>query len=394
MRQGDRLLSVDVLRGVAALAVFVFHASVFAGFDRRVMPPLTVAGHTFAGLPSPFPLGGSGVNLFFVLSGFCLALGPLSKSSRLDLLAYARGRAARIVPVYWLTIAVSVAVYVGLSVPRTLPLWQDVALHAVFAHGLDQRAFLSLHGGLWSMATEVQFYLLFPLLLAALRRRSARWFVACVVIVTLGFRVLSAALPSGGPGFDASVLLAYQIPGRASEFALGMGLAAMYVHQSRRSTLPYWAAFAVAAPVAIWCRAFGPVVFADLGLGIAYALLVAALVFGPPREAGPVTLAAAAFGRASYSFFLIHWPVMALVDVALRAGRGPWEKLVVVGLVSLPLSTAAAALMYRTVELPLWERLRRSPNLGRNAVLEVKPKAAGGHVGDGAVAHVAGQRDD
>src|SRR6187431_2685888 len=118
----DRIPDIDWLRGVAALGVFVFHVTGVAGFPKRTLPPFSIAGRTFGNILSPLSLGASGVSLFFVLSGLCLALQQL-RAGRVRLPAgetgrYFRSRASRIVPAYWVAVLVSAAVTLRLS---TLP---------------------------------------------------------------------------------------------------------------------------------------------------------------------------------------------------------------------------------------------------------------------------------
>ena len=123
----DRLLSIDCLRGAAALAVFLFHVAVVANFPKRTLPPFTLFHHTYENLISPLGLGASGVNLFFVISGFCLALQQWRAGrphlfigeARPALLRYIRNRTARIGPAYWLTVVISAILSTACS-PRRI----------------------------------------------------------------------------------------------------------------------------------------------------------------------------------------------------------------------------------------------------------------------------------
>jgi peptidoglycan/LPS O-acetylase OafA/YrhL len=102
-RSADRLLNIDCLRGLAALEVFVFHVSCAAGFEKRTLPAFRFRYGTVT-LPNFLSLGASGVSLFFVISGFCLALQQWRAKREtlgVDCAPYFRNRFARIVPAYW-----------------------------------------------------------------------------------------------------------------------------------------------------------------------------------------------------------------------------------------------------------------------------------------------------
>src|SRR6185437_14710907 len=147
----------------------------------RVLPPFTLAGHRFASVPSPLSFGGTGVNLFFVISGFCLALQQLRAGTGAlrgpGLRRYFQGRFARIVPAYWVTVLISAAVTLLLGTPTGRKVAEDVALHIFFLHGMARTRFLNLNPPLWSMVPEVQFYIAFPCCLYLLNRFGAARFV-------------------------------------------------------------------------------------------------------------------------------------------------------------------------------------------------------------------------
>ena len=158
---------LESLRGLAILLVFLYHADEMIG-----------GGHGYAtgNLVSPLrafmTAGHTGVTLFFVLSAFLLSRPFLAEArggKRVRLSNFTVRRALRIMPLYVATVAVAVALS-----PHTAS--------AVFG-GIQSLVFLNSFTGLveplfpystvwWSLATEVQFYLLLPLLGIALRSRT------------------------------------------------------------------------------------------------------------------------------------------------------------------------------------------------------------------------------
>lgn len=379
-----RLPQVDWLRAIAALGVFVFHVSALAGFPKRVLPAFTISGRSFSHIPSPLSLGASGVNLFFVLSGFCLALqqwrrGDTTLSGR-ALRIYARNRVARIVPAYWAAILVSAAVVVCLTGVEVRQLLGTVVLHLFFLHGFDPHSFLSLNGALWSMAVEVQFYVVFPIVLRFYAKRGPKQFLLVMAGLTVAYRLLVALLPLPTQpigGIELASLLSYQLPGRILEFALGMWLADLYLHKPDQwKAICAWAWIPI-LPVALWCRAAGPSFLADPMLGVLYCSITGFAVLWMGVRTGGITSfmeqRAAAFGRASYSFFLIHLPVLQILVRFWPADyTHPYAAFLRLSLVGFVFSAAAGAVLYHGVEWPLWERLR-SPHAGQRAVANTVP---------------------
>src|SRR5689334_23820416 len=145
---------LDALRGLAIALVYAFHIDSFARRPLRMPPSDSLA--------LAFVHGGmSGVDLFFVLSGFLLSLPFLAErfgGRRLELRRYAERRARRILPAY----VVGVTVVASLYARSTADLWSGLP-YLVFA-----QSFSVLHHGVaefrlasnvwWSVATEVQFY--------------------------------------------------------------------------------------------------------------------------------------------------------------------------------------------------------------------------------------------
>ncbi len=367
----DRIPDIDWLRGVAALGVFIFHVTVVVGFPKRTLPPFTLAGRTFGAVLSPFSLGASGVSLFFVLSGLCLALQQLRFGrARLpvgETWRYFQSRASRIVPAYWAAVLVSVAItlWAGKMPGRTLAV--DTGLHLFFLHGFDRMAFISINSALWSMATEVQFYLLFPWLFALFVRLGGARFVVATGLFNLAYRVAVAIVPftdGPGDGVSTSALLAYQIPGRIWEFALGMYLAELFLRETpalRRLFAWLWLPSLI---FALWCRAFGPPYLPEMAFGLFYTalcgLMLITLKSGTPGLIRRFLQSwGARFGRSSYSFFLLHAAILLLLDELFPAVPGqPYRRALFLFSVGLPITVALATALYLRIELPFWKKLR------------------------------------
>jgi peptidoglycan/LPS O-acetylase OafA/YrhL len=364
--RGTRRADVQGLRAIAVLMVVAFHA----GLD--------------------VPGGFTGVDVFFVISGFeitAMLLRNSEATGRSSLADFYARRVRRIMPASALTIGVvAVASYLAINAAaQPVTARTGIAGSLFTANVLLARATTGyfdvattdnplLH--IWTLSVEEQFYLVFPaLLLAGLvlgRRRAggipAGRLAAIVGVVAIGsFAVgwYTSTHDVHVPGFPSAAQFAfYMAPARAWEFAAG-ALVALGVRHWRR--LPEGAAHALALVglglVAI--AAFGidgttefPGTAALLPVGGAVLLLVAgtATTRGIPAVLGLRPLAVV--GDYSYSWYLWHWPLIVFA-VALLPRE---ENAALIGAV---VSVVPAWLSFRLVETPL----RLDPRIrGRRAV--------------------------
>jgi peptidoglycan/LPS O-acetylase OafA/YrhL len=352
-----RLLSIDILRGLAAIGVFVFHAATLAGFPKYTLPPFRLFGREFSDVPSVLTFGATGVSLFFVISGFCLALKPFEKGrTSVPLKPYARSRCSRIYPAYFVAILVSVLLLQAQSLP-----WSAATAVAflVFLQGFIQPIYFSINSPMWSMASEVQFYVLFPLFYAILSRTRIAWTLAACLVLCVAYRYGVTRLPNAehvAGGITFSGLLTNLIPGRAFEFVAGMTMAAAYSRDAAR--LRRWCLLLMfpVSLIGLGLRARGPNWSADPAMGAAYAVIIGIAVT-TPSASGWIGHQFAKFGRASYSYFLLHMPLTQLVANCVDLPRlSPYARLLVLCVLAFAVTLPAAVLLYKLVEMPVWHR--------------------------------------
>jgi peptidoglycan/LPS O-acetylase OafA/YrhL len=368
-----RLAGLDGIRGLAALYIVINHVFL------RAFPGYPVDHAPFwAGW---LIYGRFAVVVFIVLSGFSLALSPARHGWRLDGISqFARRRARRILPAYWAALAFSLAV-AWLIVPQPGRGMPDAK--SVVVNGLLLQNIVGAHSpnaAFWSMAVEAQLYLLFPLLLLVIRRRSARVMVAAVTLVVAAVGILGPHIAK----VDTFVI--QSPPDLAALFAVGILSAGIVGASTGRRSWPWhWLALAAAAPVlaTIWWQGsvwtLDHLFWVDIALGPAIACLLAALATGRPSvllralDAKPIHN----LGMSSYSLYLTHAPIVAIVYEKIVAGRvGQGVPAFVVSLaIVLPLTIAFARLFASVFETPF---LRSRPI--RTAPRARLPRAQGAAV--------------
>lgn len=277
--------------------------------------------------PSAFPGGDTGVDLFFVLSGFLitrLLIEERERTGRTNLGRFYTRRARRLFP----ALAVLVAVCA----------WSPGVLWVVAYMANVGRIGGALVGGplehTWSLAIEEQFYAVFPLVFVGLSRlRRPAVFVGLAIVAVVLHRV---ALEGDGwlrstAGTDT----------RADALLIGC-LAAMTIGHLARVR---WAAPAAVVAVGLVVHVFTADDLTSLGFTVVAAGWLVVLLWAVDAR-GWITAAPLRWlGRMSYSLYLWHYPVTwALRGGDMTAGSP------VVTLVAIAGSVAASVSSYRLVE--------------------------------------------
>jgi peptidoglycan/LPS O-acetylase OafA/YrhL len=272
--------ALDGLRAVAVLGVMGFH---FA--------PAYVTGGTL------------GVDIFFVLSGWLITsilLSRLDDAGRIDYGDFLLKRARRLLPAFGLLLVVYAALAPVLFPSVAHRRWEDVLVSAAYLTNLRQTVWPADTplSHTWSLAVEGQFYLLWPLALAAaLKRRNrgqaALLFIGCWVALTLARTAWEHLFSSVAPAASY-----YFTPFRSTGLLLGAALALHPLPiRSGRPALLLLLALLVGARTHVMTPLAQP------AAEIATALVVA----NPPRLLAHD--AARALGKISYGVYLWHIPI-------------------------------------------------------------------------------------
>jgi peptidoglycan/LPS O-acetylase OafA/YrhL len=150
-------------------------------FTTKALPPWQEGGNTVAWL---IFTGHFGVQLFFVISGFVLAL-PFAQhyidgGRPVKIKDYFLRRLTRLEPPYIISLIIYVIVrfyFAGYNIDKIIELWPHFWAHVFYVHGfiygsISQPGYVSVNHVTWSLEMEVQFYILAPLLANVFRITS------------------------------------------------------------------------------------------------------------------------------------------------------------------------------------------------------------------------------
>ena len=321
---------------------------------------------------------GTGVDLFMVISGFCL-FWPLCKSADAmrtwDARKYFAHRIRRIVPPYYAAIAYAVvlpmllvAIFHALKITanwQPIPSAWQLFTHFLFIHSLFPDTWNGITGAFWSLGLEAQFYVIFPLAVFAYRREGVK---------VIWLMILGSALARvvGGfliPSFAWRFVFSISAVGRWMEFGFGMVTAlavAKYWREGRTNSAAAGNAQVAGAlvlyVVGVYCAAPRPgpdVPFYELLLSAAFGLLIFALCTSrTPLASLFGSRVATWLGGISYSLYLIHQPTAWYLSELFK------KKLHVSGPVDLVLLVTVGLAVVIAVAYPFY-LIFEKPALGK-----------------------------
>lgn len=342
-RKGGEIEGIQYMRGVASIGVVVCHVSGMVAFDKYFKTGL---GTDF------FTSGNAGVDLFFVISGFIIAIVSLQSetlSPKIAPGAFAWRRFIRIIPMMWL----SVILYAALR----------LLARGGSPIGDYTRAFFLLPGALqptviWTLRQELVFYVVFLATFLLGRRRL--WLIAIWGLSPFVYAALS--IPPGPESGNMDLLWIVTNPANI-EFMCGFVIGALWLQGSfaKRWSIPVNASLLIyAAFIAVMLVAFLihglPLLFYRVVLAT---ICSAVLILGITVQSKPGLLdrTGRLLGDASYSIYLFHPHIVSAVLgiwVALAPRTPIW--VVVVGVTAV--ATVVGVVIYLTIERTLLAVLR------------------------------------
>jgi peptidoglycan/LPS O-acetylase OafA/YrhL len=368
-----RISQLDGLRGVAILLVVVWHYYVGNRIGANHNATVLLAKRLLA-------FSWSGVDLFFVLSGF-LIVGILldQKDAKNYFHVFYLRRFCRILPVYYLLLALFWILSSTLTLTGTVH-------SALFANPLPAWIYLTLTQNLymadrgfgpgwlgltWSLCVEEQFYLLIPAVVRFFQVRTIAWIFAVCVLAAPVFRSLY-------PGLHAFVITPFRADALLSGGCLAIlvrsprVLALMFKH---RSSL-YLILVVLIAVNALFVdlESVGHSAHAWLAAVYSVLLLVSVVDSNGPMACFLSIPTLAWIGNRSYFIYLFHAPVLGLTSVVFGSTGMEITSIADLAVVTLALvmTLALSQVSFRYFEayfLKLGQRVSYAP-LGTSSRLD------------------------
>ena len=379
LRTSKRVPELDGLRGAAILLVVIVHYFSFNPYGRAgglIQSFDVIAARTIS-------MGWTGVDLFFVLSGFLIGgiLLDARNSPHYFKTFYVR-RFFRIIPIYYGWIAAYVALMAvagsflrahvaGGAVPdgrhQYLVLLLFLQNFGLLGHSVIAGAWF---WPTWSVAVEEQFYLVAPSVIRFLSRRALYIFLFLVIGGAPLLRLwVHYHFPVPNTDLDYSYML---MPCRADAFAIGILAALLWRSAGFRAWLGVhgralagicagW--LAGVAALVHWYPAYNSIPMISVGYTWIAGFYGIILILAIGKPGGAVARFTRMgwlreFGRVSYCFYLIHLVLRLILQILVRAAAGPtgpWGE-IGISIAAIALSYGLARLSWNYFEYPLLRR--------------------------------------
>ena len=153
LKVNERLENVDLLRGVAIIFVVFFHYTYHYPTEYLLRTDdwsLPIAKY-----------GWSGVDIFFIVSGYCIALTIIKTSNFLE---FSVRRFARIYPAYFFCGITTLVFYSFFDLPGREVDWYTGLMNLIFANFIPGFEFPYIDGIYWALMVELKFYIFFGIL--------------------------------------------------------------------------------------------------------------------------------------------------------------------------------------------------------------------------------------
>lgn len=357
MQTKNRFFELDALRGIAALMVVFFHYSIHR--------PESALG---------FKFGITGVELFFVISGFVITMSISRVSRGVD---FVINRASRLYPAYWTAATMTFVLMVTKSLASKHSLadasfGQYIANLTMFQYYVGVK---DLDGSYWSLIVEMIFYLC---ILALLQSRQLKN-VNAVVMGAISLTVIGQAF-FWNEGVNA-ILQAFPLLRYLPLFLAGINFYSLYTE--RKNYLLHYGvvAFCFLAQLLLFqncTRAQEYLSVGEYGAALAVIFSLFAL-FVNGRLGFLVSKLTLFLGRISYPLYLTHQFLALQIVLPVLLKHFHLSFWVAAFGITLPLNLVVAYFITRFVDEPLSRRMKQklqsisSPRLG-NITLWLKPR--------------------
>ena len=365
--------ALDGLRAVAVIIVVLYHAWLFVPGIEHIIP--NWQAHQY-----PITYGRTGVQLFFVLSGFLLTL-PYARwifglQSQPSPRMFYKRRILRVGPAYWVSLTL-----IFLAGSITLANVGNYLLHLLYASNATFDTAMGFNVVYWTMSVEVQFYAVLPLLAWVLFKLAHRWsparaaviFLAGLVLISVASDMIDHTHKLSFPYISTLFIGPFSLLFHIAVFGSGMLCALAYVYLKQIARLGEFRPVlvrrlgtgsligGVALALLVVYKPGAHLHYEELLMGFAYAGILFGLLFGPPLARRPFESRPMRFvGLISYSVYLWHVPIMNAIDPLLPVTTSVFEMCLVRFLVGFALTIVVAYISFQLTERPFFAARKKA----------------------------------
>ncbi|MDX1915333.1 MAG: acyltransferase [Methylophilus sp.] len=371
MKANNHYEWLDSIRGFAALYVLFHHA----------VRQVTIEGHhandllfRIMGLLSGF--GHYAVDVFIVLSGYCLMLPVIKRGGLGSVVVFYVRRSFRILPPYYAVVVLCLIVNSYLLSETDDGVWahawfpttnEDILRHFLLIHQWFSESAGKINGALWSIGVEYQIYFLFPLLLILSRRIGDAQALLLLSVFCYGLWAVFFNLNIMNPSHTGSCIYYLLL------FYMGM-MSSKYSSSTDIGFINYWKkqpslleVLSIAGILGIAVSSFllnkyaidywVPFQIQSALVGFFTSLLfIAKATKSSTNKKTHITEKFLQFiGKMGFSFYLIHDPVVALCwkyIVSPLNFSEYWLQALTITIVGLFVATLVSYIFYNLIELP------------------------------------------
>jgi peptidoglycan/LPS O-acetylase OafA/YrhL len=335
---------IDALRGYAVLGVMAVHVG---ALTPKAASPVPQIAHD----------GAYGVQLFFVVSALTLCLSWRSRGD--GAIPFYIRRLFRIAPAFWLAGLAYLLVVDGswraFYAPHGLST-ATVVLTALFANGWHPEMINSIVPGGWSIAVEMTFYLVFPLLMLCIRTwTTAALAVVCTMLAVHWLNPVASGhferLYADTPHQVVWAFAYFWFPNQLTVFLIGFLTYFTIKDWPAPSRLPLYGLFVLTMGVIFWLPFSGILSEKHIIFSVCFASIAYCMANGVGNRLLENRVIRW-IGKISFSAYLWHYAMTIVIPHYLWHGATALDFVIEYGLCVI-MTTALASVTYLFVERPM-----------------------------------------
>jgi peptidoglycan/LPS O-acetylase OafA/YrhL len=341
-----KLEKFDVLRGVAILSVFLYHALILYQslydfpYENGVLAFTTLNTARKFLVIFPFTYGWFGVQLFLVISGFLIHNSYLQSGKSFHFIKFINRRFWRIYPPY--LICLLIFFITQLQDKGNL---RDLFFHLGLLHNFSDKTIYTINGSYWSLALEFQLYLLYPLFLFLCKKIGINKCILFLFLINISMSFSEIIFSINSFAFTTCFIKSWII------WALGAWYAQQYFEGKVFKCNVYITVFLLIGFYAvIFFRILSH--FMYLYVSIFFIYIIYSYLQSGNMRIGKFQTLVSKLGVYSYSFYLLHQPLIRLFhDKVIIIGSNWLLQYVIVSSIGLIIFYFISSASYKWVEL-------------------------------------------